>query len=68
MSWNDAVATPPTDGREVIVYTEEGHMKMCSYIKGRWGTYFKVTHWMEKPEPPAQEELVVKRKRGRPRK
>ena len=65
MDWNNAITTPPSDGQEVIVYTEEGKMKVCVYFKGRWSTYMRVTHWMEKPKAP--EDTVVEKKRGRPR-
>jgi len=66
--WNDAVANPPPNGKEVLVYTEEGQMKVCIYSNKRWSTYLRVTHWMEKPEAPVKDDVAPEKKRGRPKK
>ena len=67
-NWNNVATTPPPEGKEVLVYTEDDKMKVCVCFKGRWNTYLKVTHWMEKPEGPKKDNVTAEKKRGRQKK
>lgn len=67
-NWNDVTTTPPPERQEVLVYTEDGKMRVCMYYRGIWNTYMKVTHWMEKPDKPEKDVVIATKKRGRPRK
>lgn len=67
-NWNNVLTTPPPDGKEVLAYTENNKMGVFVYFNGRWNTYLKVTHWMEKPEGPEKDITTVSKKRGRPKK
>lgn len=65
--WYDINLEDPPDGKEVLVYTDDGKMRVCIYFNGRWNTYLKITHWAKLPKRPDNEIVEVKKK-GRPKK
>lgn len=50
MAWNNPFTDPPQENTDVLIYTDEGKMKVARLCKGRWDTYLKVIGWQPLPK------------------
>ena len=73
MDWINVNDKLPEKYKEVIVASNEGHVRAAIYMGvGKWNTFLPITYWMPFPTPPDGLTKVVveepKKKRGRPKK
>lgn len=66
--WHKYPDEIPTTHDIIILRTDEDTYKIGKYLNGHFDTYFVITHWAEFDKPIIDEEEVVVKKRGRPKK